>query len=153
MWPTPAPKDQEAAPQTVRKVHVLLSGILSTAVRWGWLSVSPMARVRAPRAPLTKLRAPEPEEIALALAAARVTDEELHVFLRLSAALGTRRGETAALRWCDIELDAGDPRAAETSANLRANVASSGVSGCLGRWARSGPLGEVPRNSPSSRQV
>jgi integrase len=30
------------------------------------------------------------------------------VFLRLSAALGTRRSETAALHWCDIDFDAGD---------------------------------------------
>lgn len=96
------------SPLTVRKIHTLLSGILSTAVRWGWLSMSPLARVRAPRAVLKAMRAPEPEEIALALQAAQEFDEELHVFLRLSAALGTRRGETAALHWCDIDLDAGD---------------------------------------------
>jgi len=96
------------SPLTVRKIHTLLSGILSTAVRWGWLSVSPLARVRAPRAILKAMRAPEPEEIALALQAAQEFDEELHAFLRLSAALGTRRGETAALHWCDIDLDNGD---------------------------------------------
>jgi len=96
------------SPLTVRKIHTLLSGILSTAVRWGWLPVSPLAHVRAPRAVLKAMRAPEPEEIALALQAAAQFDEELHVFLRLSAALGTRRGETAALHWCDIDLDAGD---------------------------------------------
>jgi integrase len=61
-----------------------------------------------PRAVLRTMRAPEPEEIALALQAAQEFDEELHVFLRLSAALGTRRGETAALHWCDIDLDNGD---------------------------------------------
>jgi len=93
------------SPLTVRKVHTLLSGILSTAVRWGWLHVSPLERVRAPRARLKQVSAPEPEEIALALQAAAESDEELHVFLRLSAALGTRRGETAALHWCDVDLD------------------------------------------------
>jgi integrase len=92
------------SPLTVRKIHTLLSGILSTAVRWGWLPVSPLARVRAPRAVLKAMRAPEPEEIALALQGALEFDEELHVFLRMSAALGTRRGETAALHWCDIDL-------------------------------------------------
>jgi integrase len=93
------------SPLTVRKVHTLLSGILSTAVRWDWLTVSPLERVRAPRARLKQASAPEPEEIALALQAAADFDEELHVFLRLSAALGTRRGETAALHWCDVDLD------------------------------------------------
>ncbi len=96
------------SPLTVRKIHTLLAGILSTAVRWGWLPVSPLAHVRAPKAVLKAMRAPEPEEIALALQVAEEFDEELHVFLRLSAALGTRRGETAALHWCDIDLDSGD---------------------------------------------
>jgi integrase len=93
------------SPLTVRKIHTMLSGILSTGVRWGWLPVSPLARVRAPRAVLKAMRAPEPEEIALALQGAQEFDEELHVFLRLSAALGTRRGETAALHWCDINFE------------------------------------------------
>jgi integrase len=96
------------SPLTVRKIHTLLSGILSTAVRWGWLPVSPLAHVRAPRAVLKAMRAPEPEEIALALQAAQEFDEELHVFLRLSAALGTRRGETAALHWSDVDLKEGE---------------------------------------------
>lgn len=96
------------SPLTVRKVHTMLSGILSTAVRWGWLTTSPLERVRAPRARLKQVSAPEPEEIALALEAAAEFDEELHAFLRLSAALGTRRGETAALHWCDVDLENGE---------------------------------------------
>jgi integrase len=96
------------SPLTVRKIHTLLSGILSAAVRWDWLPVSPLERVRAPRATLKQARAPEPEEIALALRAAEEFDEELHVFLRLSAALGTRRGETAALHWSDVDLKEGE---------------------------------------------
>lgn len=96
------------SPLTVRKIHTLLSGILGAAVRWDWLAVSPLERVRAPRAVLKQARAPEPEEIALALRAAEEFDEELHVFLRLSAALGTRRGETAALHWSDVDLKEGE---------------------------------------------
>ena len=93
------------SPCTVRKIHVLLSGILKAAVRWGWLPVHPLAHVKAPQATLKAMSAPEPEEVARALEAAQEIDEELHVFLRLSAALGTRRGETAALRWCDVDLE------------------------------------------------
>jgi len=96
------------APLTVRKVHTLASTMLATVVRWGWLTENPLRRVRAPRGRAKAMRAPEPEEVATALAAAAEFGEELHVFLRLSAALGTRRGETAALRWCDVDLDAGD---------------------------------------------
>ncbi|MFO7592031.1 MAG: site-specific integrase [Acidimicrobiia bacterium] len=113
--------DRQLSPLTVRKIHTLLSGILSTAVRWGWLPVSPLERVRAPRAVLKTMRAPEPEEIARALDAALEFDDELHLFLRLSAALGTRRGETAALRWCDVDLDAGDVHVHRALAPVEAN--------------------------------
>ncbi len=100
--------DSGLSPCTVRKIHVLLSGILKAAVRWGWLPVHPLAHVKAPQATLKAMSAPEPEDVARALEAAQDVDEELHVFLRLSAALGTRRGETAALRWCDVDLEHGD---------------------------------------------
>ena len=106
---TDATSTRPLSPLTVRKVHVLLSGIFSAAVRWGWLPVSPVQRARAPRVVMKPVEAPEPEEIARALDAAEATgDVELHVFLRLSAALGTRRGETAALHWCDVDLEHGD---------------------------------------------
>jgi integrase len=43
-----------------------------------------------------------------ALAAAEAADPELHVFLRFSAAVGTRRSETGALQWSDLDLDQGE---------------------------------------------
>ena len=52
-------------------------------------------------------------------------DDELHLFLRLSAALGTRRGETAALRWCDVDLDAGDVHVHRALTRSRRNPSRS----------------------------
>ncbi len=94
--------------QSVRNVHNLLSGMFSTAVRWGWLPVSPVAKTRPPRGASATFEAPEPEDIARALAAAEAMDPELHAFLRFSAAVGTRRSETAALQWSDLRLDEGE---------------------------------------------
>jgi integrase len=94
--------------QSVRNVHNLLSGMFSTAVRWGWLPVSPVANTRPPRGASMSFEAPEPEDVARALAAAEAMDPELHAFLRFSAAVGTRRSETSALQWRDLDLDAGE---------------------------------------------
>jgi hypothetical protein len=47
---TATTSDRPLSPLTVRKVHTLLSGIFSTAVRWGWLPTNTVARARPPRA-------------------------------------------------------------------------------------------------------
>jgi integrase len=93
---------------TIRNVHTVLSGMFRAAVRWEWLAASPVQRAQAPTARPATFHAPEPHEVARALAAAEESDLELFTFLRFSAAVGTRRGETCALRWCDLDLDAGE---------------------------------------------
>jgi integrase len=93
--------------QTIRKVHHLMSSILSTAVRWGWLTANPAERTRPPRAKAAVVNPPEPGDVERALHAAQLVSDELHVFLWLSVALGTRRSETCALRWDDIDLEFG----------------------------------------------
>jgi integrase len=50
---------------------------------------------------------PEPGDVERALHAAQLVSDELHVFVWLSVALGTRRSETCALRWDDIDLEFG----------------------------------------------
>jgi len=94
--------------QSVRNVHNLLSGMFATAVRWGWLPVSPVSKTRPPRGASMTFDAPEPADVARALAAAEAEDPELHAFLRFSAAVGTRRSETSALQWRDLDLEAGE---------------------------------------------
>jgi hypothetical protein len=93
---------------TIRKVHNLVSAIFASGVRWGWLPSNPVDRVRPPRAFVAAFEPPEPDAVAHALSVAAATDAELHLFLCLSAGLGTRRSETAALRWSDLDLEAGE---------------------------------------------
>lgn len=94
------------SPVTIRKIHNLASAILAAGVRWGWLPSNPIGQTRPPRGTTANFEPPEPETVSRALAVAAEVNPELHVFLRLSVALGTRRSETAGLRWSDLDFDA-----------------------------------------------
>jgi hypothetical protein len=48
------------SPRSIRHVHAVISGMLSTSVRWGWLASSPAERARLPRMPTRTVTAPEP---------------------------------------------------------------------------------------------
>jgi integrase len=101
---------------TVYKVHSLARGVMATAVRWGWMPNNPASRAKAPRARVTPATVPSVEDVVRALDAASQIDEELHVFLWLSVALGTRRSETCALRWGDVDFDRGAIKVCRTLA-------------------------------------
>ena len=93
--------------RSIRGCRTVLSAIFSTAVRWGYLPVSPVERARLPRAPKWTPRAPMPEQVAARIALADERDVDLGVFARMAVALGARRGELVALRWSDVDLDHG----------------------------------------------
>jgi integrase len=101
---------------TVYKVHSLARGVMATAVRWGWIPNNPVTRAKPPRATVTPPMVPSVEDVVRALETASKVSEELHVFLWLSVALGTRRSETCALRWSDVDLEAGAVRISRTLA-------------------------------------
>jgi integrase len=98
------------APATVRKIHNDLSAALEQAVRWEWIATNPAARVdtRSRFAGSThRINPPNPAEVARLLAAASDVDHDFGAWLHIAAATGARRGEVCALRWSDIDLDAG----------------------------------------------
>jgi integrase len=43
-----APGGGALAPRSIRHIHAVISGMLTTAVRWGWISSSPAERARLP---------------------------------------------------------------------------------------------------------
>jgi integrase len=92
---------------SVHKAHNVISSALSQAVRWRWLAENPAARATPPRVPKPKITAPSPEDVLRLLQAAEERDPDLGMFLRLSAVSGARRGELCAVRWGDLDLDAG----------------------------------------------
>lgn len=91
---------------SIRVIHAILSGSFARAVRWGWISVSPAEQAEAPSVPKPNPQPPTPEEAAAILEAA-ASDPNWSTFILFAMTTGARRGEICALRWTDINLDAG----------------------------------------------
>jgi len=101
----PTASDQRLSANRVRDVHVILSGALGLAARWGWIPFNPALMVR-PAGGRSKSRpVPTPKQVRELFGA--LTDEpDFAVFLRLSTTAGMRPSEVCALRWLDLDLDA-----------------------------------------------
>jgi integrase len=96
---------QDTGWQTVRNAWVLLSGILETAVEFGYLQTNPARGVKFPQQGLKE----KPAMIAgdsLARLLERV-NEPHRTMVRLIAATGLRIGELLALRWSALDLEGG----------------------------------------------
>lgn len=98
-------RDEQLAASTVRQIHNVLTGSLAQAVRWGWRSDNPARLATLPSVRQREIRAPAPADV---MAAIEQADQELALFVRLSAVIGGRRGEVGALRWIDVDLDGWD---------------------------------------------
>jgi integrase len=92
---------------TIRRTHGILHRALVQGVRWGWVVQNPAASATPPRVPTPDVRPPSPAELARLFALAKETDADLADFILLAAAIGARRSELVALRWSDVDLDAG----------------------------------------------
>jgi integrase len=96
------------APRTVAGHHLILSAALSAAVRLQLIYRNPVAQVAPPRAPRRVPRVLSREQINDLLTILRDTD--LYLPAMMAALCGMRESEILALRWADIDLDAGIAR-------------------------------------------
>ncbi|MGH3821706.1 MAG: site-specific integrase [Pseudonocardiaceae bacterium] len=89
---------------TIRHMHFILSGAYRRAVRWRWVSVSPLTQATPPAAPT-----PNPKPPSAADAARIVNhawrDPDWGTLVWVAMTTGARRGELCALRWSHVELD------------------------------------------------
>jgi integrase len=108
------------APRTVAGVYRTLHGALSQAVRWQLLAVNASTAVRPPRTERPELHSPDAAKVTKVLDAARGT--RLYVPLALAASTGVRRGELLALRWRDVDLEAGSLRIVASLQSVGANL-------------------------------
>ena len=100
----PTANDQRLGANRVRDVHVILSGALGMAARWGWIPFNPALVVRPAGGKGKPRPVPSPEQVRELFAA--LSDEpDFVVFLRLSTTAGLRPSEVSALRWLDLDLD------------------------------------------------
>jgi integrase len=91
--------------QTVRNAWVLLSGILETAVEYGYLQTNPARGVKFPQQGLK-----EKPALITGDRLARLLeqfDESYRTMVSLIAATGLRIGELLALRWSALDLGGG----------------------------------------------
>ncbi len=101
----PTASDQRLSANRVRDVHVILSGALGMAARWGWIPFNPALMARPAGGKGKSRPVPTPQQVRELFGA--LTDEpDFAVFLRLSTTAGLRPSEICALRWLDLDLDA-----------------------------------------------
>jgi integrase len=100
--PQPAASDQRLSANRVRDVHVILSGALGLAARWGWIPFNPALMVRPAGGKGKSRPVPTPEQVR-ELFGALADEPDFAVFLRLSTTAGL--SEVCALRWREVDLD------------------------------------------------
>jgi integrase len=106
---------------TTRKIHYIIRGALSRAVRWRYLGVNKAALAVAPSPNATEPDPPSPEEAAAILNDAW-RDPEWGLLLWLTMVTGCRRGELCALVWADVEIDQAVLRLPASIAHTKAGL-------------------------------
>lgn len=117
-------REARLGPDRIKKAHNVLSRAMHQAVAWGWIVRNPCRDASPPSVPTKPVRAPSVADVQKLLAAA---DAELLLWLRLSATLGARRGEVAALRWPAIDLKDGELVIAEALIDAGKKTGKGGI--------------------------
>ena len=117
-------QERELKPASVRTIYAVLRVCLADAVRLGALQVNPLGRVKAPSVPPSAKTAWTPQDARAFLVATEGHSD--HALYLLLLACGLRIGEGLALRWADVDLEAGSIRVCRTLTADRAGRAVIG---------------------------
>ena len=91
--------------RSIVQTYRVLASSLAQAVRWELLDVNPAKAIRPPRIERAELTVPTTDQVKAIMGQAEGT--WLYLPILLAATTGMRRGEVFALRWRDVDLDAG----------------------------------------------
>ena len=98
-------------PRTVGHVHRCLHKALRQAMKWHLVARNVCADLEPPKVPAASMVTLTSEQARRLL---ELAEGWLHTLVMLGAATGARRGELLALRWADVDLDAGTVRIARS---------------------------------------
>jgi integrase len=101
-------------PSTVRRVHALIGAALHQAERWQLVDRNVSRNATPPPVHAAQITAPDPAEVQRIIAAAEEIEPTFAALLFLAALTGARRGELCALRWSDLDAEAGTLRIARS---------------------------------------
>ena len=93
------------APRTIRLIHTVLHRALGQAKTWGLIRDNVTESVKPPPTPDQETSMLQPEQARELLE--RLRGHPLYLLASLALATGMRRNEMLALRWRDVDLDAG----------------------------------------------
>jgi integrase len=108
------------APSTVRYLHVILKASMRQAVRWQILARNPVDAVDPPKVERGAMRTYDIAQTADLIDATRGTRMTITVILAVLC--GLRRGEIAALRWRNVNLDTAQLAVTESAEQTKAGV-------------------------------
>ena len=111
-------QEGDLKPGSVRTIYAALRVCLNDAERLGVLPVSPLRRVKAPSVGQPAKAAWSVEDARRFLVATEGHEDRTAYLLLLTC--GLRIGEALALRWCDVDLDAGTLKVCRTLTTDRA---------------------------------
>jgi integrase len=119
---------------SVHRHAAVISAALSQGVKWGWLDTNPATRASAPvQRNARQLITPTPEMVAKLIRVAEETDPVMAAAVGLAFVTGGRRGELSALRWSDVDLDAGVVRIERSLTEVGDEVIEKGTKTDRGR--------------------
>lgn len=110
------------SPRTVLYIHTILSGALAAAVKSQRLARNPAAAATPPTARQAKAPEMHPwsaRQLSVFLAWAEAVGQAWQPLWHVLANTGMRRGEALALRWRDVDLDAGTLRVRRSAGMVR----------------------------------
>jgi integrase len=119
------------SPRTVHHMHRILKQALGQAVKWGLLKRNPCEAVDPPRVEKREMNTFDTAQTADALNEMRRT--RFLIAYLLAAICGLRRGEIAALRWKNVDLDAGVLKIVQTTRQIGKAVTYKPVKNTKGR--------------------
>jgi integrase len=94
-------------PLTVRRLHTVISAMLAQGERWNMVDNNVARKAGPPPVHMEQIKSPSVEQVRAIITEAEKVEPMLGALLFIGALTGARRGELCALRWSDLDWQAG----------------------------------------------